>query len=70
MIFIYKKISARQILKDAKDAKKKVAEWFKANPKRKNCKAEMWYGKVVIIHPNSIDSDIDAAAEAAIRGDK
>jgi hypothetical protein len=63
---LYKRVPKAQILKDAKKAKVDIAAWFKNNPKRKVCNAEFWYGKRVKIKPNSIDADVDAAAQAAI----
>lgn len=66
MLIVYPKIKPATIKREAKKAKKDIAKWFEANPKRKHCRAELWYGDRCKIGRNTIDADVDAAVEHAI----
>ena len=66
MIVIYKTLTETEIRNDAKSAIRKINKWFKANPDRKDCKAETWYGEMSVIRRGHVSKDVNAAAEAAI----
>jgi hypothetical protein len=69
-IVIYKRISAKQIRSDAKEAKELIAKFFKDNPDRKECNAKVWYGEMITVHPDTIEADINAAMNKALKGDR
>lgn len=59
MILIYDKFTKAQLKKEAAEAVKSLTEWFKNNPKRKTCRAEMWYGRMHSIKPKDIKGQIN-----------
>jgi hypothetical protein len=62
MITVYKRLlSATQIRKEAKKAIRDIAKWFEQNPKRRVCKAELWYGKIISIKRATIEKQIETA---------
>lgn len=65
MIVIYEKMSRKEIDKAAKEAIKGITKFFEDNPKRRICKAELFYGQVVKVRKNHIKEDVLAAAEQA-----
>jgi hypothetical protein len=66
MIAIYRRVPEKEIRKGAKDAIVKITDWFIANPKRRVCNAEFWYGKQTKVRRNHIVEDINKAAEKAL----
>lgn len=70
MLLIYKSIPAKTIRKDAREAIPKIKAWFKANPDRKECNAELWYGKQLKIKADTVEEQVNAAAAEAIGNDK
>lgn len=69
MLVVYKTIPAKEIRKDAREAIEKVNAWFASNKKR-ICRAQLWYGKVVDVRRGHVEEDINTAAKAAIAGGK
>lgn len=67
MLVFYKTLPAATIRKDSKTTIKKINKWFKDNPKRRVCRAELWYGDVVSIKRNAVEKMVTAAAEKAIK---
>ena len=65
-IVIYQTIPEETIRSDAKDTIEKITQWFKDNPKRKVCRAEVWYGRVVHVKRKTVAEQINAAADKAI----
>jgi len=65
MILLYQKYTEPQFKEMQRTAKTNITKWFKDHPRRKVCKAEIFYGKVVPIRRDHIDEDIQAAADAA-----
>ena len=70
MIFVYGKVPAKEIRKEAKESVTLIEDWFEANPKRKVCNTKVWYGKMVKIHKGKVAEEINRFAEEAIEGDK
>jgi hypothetical protein len=68
MLVVYRKIPESEIRETAAKAIGEIGEWFKANPKRRVCNVELWYNKKVTVKPKTIAEQINAAAEAAIKG--
>jgi len=68
MIIIYKKVSKKQIAKDVKETTPKLEQWFVDNPKRRICRATLWYGRMVGIRRGHVPEDVRAAASAANGG--
>ena len=66
MIIIYEKITKAQLRKDVKKATKLITDWFDANPKRRVCRAKLWYGDVAHIKRNDIQTGMDAAMAKAL----
>lgn len=60
MIVIYNKLTKKELKASAKETIAKVNEWFNNNPRRKVCKAELWYGKVHKIRRDHVEEDIQA----------
>jgi hypothetical protein len=67
MIFIYSKIPAKTIRKDAKETIAKLKVWFNEHPERKECLVEGWYGKTIIVKPKTIKQQIDEAVKEALK---
>lgn len=65
-IIIYKKLSDRVIKSEAKKALPQIKKWFENNPKRKDCNAEFFYGKMVTIRRTNIDEDFKKAVNEAL----
>ena len=59
MILVYKRLSKKQLLKEAKETINQINEWFEKNPTRKVCKAELWYGKIYTIKRNTVADRIN-----------
>jgi len=70
MIVIYKKISAKQIRKEAAKGIVGIEEWFQKNPKRKICNVCMWYGQALKVRRGHVAEDVNAAAETTIKNDR
>ncbi len=64
MLVIYKKPTKKDVKQDVKALKKGVRKFFEDNPKRKVCRAEVWFGKVLAVKKDNIDAAIDKAAAA------
>jgi hypothetical protein len=67
MILVYQTIPEKEIRSMAKEAVEKISAWFKANPKKRICKAGLWYGKVAKIRKGYVQEDIDAAVQVALK---
>jgi hypothetical protein len=57
-----------QIRQEAKTAVRQIKNWFAQNSKRKICLAEIWYGRRFKIRRNTIEADLNKAAEDTIKG--
>ena len=67
MIAIYGKVPAKEIKKGGKDAIKQIEKWFKANPKKKVCHAQVWYGKMKNVRRGYVSEDINEAMIEALK---
>lgn len=65
-IMVYKKIPREVMEKEAVTLKADLTKWFAANPKRRVCNAQVWYGRAVKIRKNTISADVDAAVELCL----
>jgi len=70
MIALYARIPEKQIRKEAATTIKQIEKWFKNNPKRRTCTAELWYGRTKSIRRGHVTEDINAAAEEALGNKK
>lgn len=59
MILIYDRLTEKQLKKAASEVVKNLTKWFKDNPKRKMCRAELWYGKMYSIKRKNIKGQIN-----------
>ena len=66
MLVVYHKIPADEIRADAAKAIVQIGEWFKTNPKRRVCNAQIWYGKTAKIRRKTVAEDITKAMNEAI----
>lgn len=66
MFFIYEKISDEEIRVHAEKLVPEVEQWFKNHPKRKTCRVEVWYGKILILRRKDYKLKIEEAKEAAL----
>ncbi len=66
-MFMHKRMPAKTIRKEAKKLVVDISKWFVENPKRRVCRAELWYGAQVTIRKNHVEEDIDKATKAALK---
>jgi hypothetical protein len=66
MIVVYAPMSEQQLRKSASENIPKIEEWFKANPKRRVCRVELWYGEVISIKRKTVAEQINARMEKLI----
>lgn len=62
MIIAYKKISYATIRKEEPKIVKQISKWFKDNPNRKICRAQLWYDNFARIRRGFVKEDIRTAA--------
>jgi hypothetical protein len=62
MLVLYTKLTKKELEESAKQAIVQVTQWFESNPKRKVCKAKLWYGKTVKIRRGHVAEDVNAEA--------
>lgn len=65
MFIVYSKLSREELEKQAVTLKADLTKWFEANPKRRVCNAQVWYGKRVKIRKGKVSEDVDTAVEAS-----
>lgn len=65
LFVFHQKLTARELDEAAAGAKRDIAAWYKANPKRRVCNAQFWYGRMYKIRKGHIEADIDAARKDA-----
>ena len=70
MIVIYKDVTDKEIRKDAKTSIPKVEAWFEANPKRKSCNTQVWYGEMITIRRGHVEEDVMGAMRKALASNK
>ena len=64
MIVVYSRFTKAQLEKHVDEAIKGVRKFFKDNPKRRVCKAELFYGKMMSLKPETFEKQIrDEAAK-------
>lgn len=66
MIVIYSKLSPKEIKKIANKLIKDLPKWFENNPKRKICRVQLWYDKVINVRKENFKVRIEQEAEWAI----
>lgn len=66
MIVIYPKMTEENLRKAAADAIVKVEGWFTQNPKRRVCRAELWYSKHLSIKRKTVAAQINALLEETL----
>lgn len=67
MFVIYKTIPEAELRALAADTIPKISKWFEKNPKRRVCKAELWYGRTHKIKRKDVASQINTIVEALIK---
>lgn len=67
MIVIYKTIPNSTIKKEAKAAIPKIEAFFKANPKRRVCRSQFWYGKFRSVRRNHVQEDVNAVVKECLK---
>jgi len=70
MILVYEKIPARTMRKEAKEGILQIAKWFAINPKKKTCMAQLFYGRMLKIKPDTIAEQVNELVEQLIQEDK
>lgn len=63
---IYKKLSAPELRKIARDGIKGIKGWFDANPKRRVCHAELWHGIQCTVTRKNVEQVVNKHLEEAI----
>ena len=67
MIAIYKRLTEPELRRDAKSAIRQITKWFKANPNRRVCRSQLWYGKQITVKRATLKADIDKALKAELQ---
>ena len=70
MLVVYKRIPASTLRKEAQKAIAQVEEWFKANPTRTNCVAQLFYGRNLDLKPGTVKQQVDEFVKDLIAEDK
>lgn len=63
MFVVYQKLTKKQLADSVKETIPQLIKWFKDNPKRDTCQAEMWYGKVLTVRRDHVEEDVKEAAK-------
>lgn len=63
MILVYERITAAELAKAVKETTQLIEDWFVANPKRRVCNAELWYGKRHKIKRRDVGSQLQKIAD-------
>lgn len=66
MIALHKRLTEKQIRKDAKDLILQLQEFFVKNPRRRTATTSVWYGAIVKIRKKHIEKDVETAVISAI----
>lgn len=69
MIVIYQKLSEEELRKSAQETIPQVESWFANNPKRRVCKAELWYGKRLSIKRKNVAEQVNAVVNDLVNGE-
>lgn len=67
MLVVYKTVPNEEIQKEGEELKQKIKQFFVDNPKRRVCRLETWYGKLVTIKKNQVEQGIDEAVKNALK---
>jgi len=67
MIVIYPKMTEENLRKAAEAAISQVGGWFQQNPKRRVCRAELWYGKHLSLKRKTVAAQINALLEETLK---
>ena len=67
MLVVYSTVPNETIRKEGEEAIAQLETWFENNPKRKTCKAEMWYGQMTTIRRGHIIADMEKAIKKACK---
>jgi hypothetical protein len=67
MFAIYQQLTKKQIKDSAEETVPLLEKWFKDNPKRKDCDAELWMGNRVLIKRKGAGSIKDQVWKEANR---
>ena len=67
MLAIYQRLTLTELQQQQADAVAQLNNWFVQNPKRRICKAQLWYGRQHKIKRNDVASQIKQIADELIR---
>lgn len=67
MIVIYPKMTEDDLRKVAAEAIPKIEGWFQQNPKRRVCRAELWYGKHLSLKRKTVAAQINALLDETLK---
>ena len=65
MIIVYKPLTSKQLKDKTAEAITGVKKFFENNPKKKVCRAKLWYGDIHTLKRNSFEKDIENLAALA-----
>lgn len=63
MFFAYQKLTKKQLQKSLKETLLQMEEWFKNNPNRHVCEAELWYGQKHKLNRKSFKEQLKKIAD-------
>jgi hypothetical protein len=63
---IYPRIPEKELREMAQEVVSKTEAFFANNPKRRVCRVQVWYGKVITIRRKHVQEDIDEAVKLAL----
>lgn len=64
---VYNRLSEAELREAAKKTALQLEDWFKNNPKRRICKAELWYGSSHKIKRKNVAEQINAIVEEILK---
>lgn len=65
----YEKIPPAKLRKECASTIEKLTAWFEQNPKRRVCRAQLWYGSSCKVRRGHIKEDVTALVELLIKQD-
>lgn len=67
LFVFHQKMTPAELRAAADQAQADITKWYTANPKRRVCNAELWYGKQYKIRKAHINYDIELAYQDGLK---
>jgi hypothetical protein len=63
---LYKRLTEQEIRQDARKVVEDLGRWFRENPRRMICRAELWYGRTACVRRKHMEEDVETAVREAL----